>query len=75
MSVQKNIYSSLSFSLSFRIRIPMFVGSILFANQFGGDRSQTISNVLCYGFIGFLLLERGIDRKVDTLTTETGEIH
>ena len=51
----------------FRIRIPIFVSSLLITGQFGGDLSQTINNFICYGFMAFLLLERRIDNSVDTI--------
>jgi methionine-S-sulfoxide reductase len=51
----------------FRLRIPIFVSSLLIAGRFGGDMSQTINNIICYGFIAFLLLERRIDNSVDTI--------
>jgi len=50
-----------------RTRIPLLVVSLALVGQFGGDRSQTIYNIVCYAFIGFTLLERKVDTAVDKI--------
>jgi len=58
----------------FRLRIPIFVSSLLITGQLGGDLRQTINNFICYGFIAFLLLERRIDNSVDTIIIDEKQI-
>lgn len=50
-----------------RTRIPLLVVSLALVGKFGGDMSQTIYNTVCYGFIGFTLLERKFDTSVDKI--------
>lgn len=58
----------------FRVRIPAFLVSLFIAGRLGGDMSQTINNIICYGFIAFLLLERRIDNSVDTIVLDDKQI-
>jgi len=51
-----------------RTRIPLLVGGLFLISKIGGDMSQTIYNFVCYGFIGFTLIERKIDTAVETIS-------
>jgi peptide-methionine (S)-S-oxide reductase len=50
-----------------RIRISILVITLAFVGKYGGDMSQITYNILCYSFIGFTLLERKFDAKVDKI--------
>ena len=59
--------------LKWRIRLPIFFGTLASVGYFGGDMSQTLWNILCYGAIAFTLLERKIDTGMETIVVDRAE--